>query len=101
MTPTKDKKALVAGLADAVVALSSRADATRFLTDLCTPVELNALAERWHVARLLDQGELTYREIGLATGVSTTTITRVARFLKQESNLGYRALIDAMKERAR
>ena len=68
----------------------------RLLTDLCTPAEIRTLAERWHVARLLDRTGLSYREIHEATGVSTTTIVRVARFLKQEPHQGYRRAIDAL-----
>ena len=61
------------------------------------PAEIRTLAERWHVARLLDDGELTYREIHEATGVSTTTIVRVARFLRQEDHGGYRILLNRLK----
>ena len=69
-------------------------EARALLADLCTPAEVHSLAERWQVARLLDAGEMTYREIHDATGVSTTTIVRVARFLRQEGNRGYRLLLD-------
>jgi uncharacterized protein YerC len=48
------------------------------------------------VARLLDETDLSYREIHEATGVSTTTIVRVGRFLRQEANQGYRLAIDAL-----
>ena len=68
----------------------------QLLRDLCTPAEVRTLAERWQVARLLDAGQLTYREIHDATGVSTTTIVRVARFLKEEQNGGYRLLLDRL-----
>ena len=71
-------------------------EARALLADLCTPAEVHSLAERWQVARLLDADELTYREIHDATGVSTTTIVRVARFLRQEGNGGYRALLDRL-----
>ncbi len=71
-----------------------------FLIDLCTPAERHALAERWLVAQLLDQGELSYREINAKTGVSTTTIGRVARFLKDEPHGGYRHVLDKMKEKS-
>ncbi len=84
-------------LADALVRLSTKDEARALLADLCTPAEIHTLAERWHVAKLLDAGEMTYREIHEATGVSTTTIVRVARFLRQEDNGGYRALLDRMK----
>ncbi len=89
---------LIDDLADALVAVTDKNQARALLADLCTPAEVHTLAERWHVAGLLDAGELTYREIHEATGVSTTTIVRVARFLKQENNLGYRALLDRMKK---
>lgn len=82
----------------AVLALESVDDCRRFFKDITTPAELRALAERWHVARLLDEGELSYREIHDETGVSTTTITRVARFLGQEPNQGYRRVLDRMKQ---
>lgn len=80
----------------ALVALRSSEEARAFLVDLCTPAELHALAERWHVAKLLDAGKMTYREIHDATGVSTTTVVRVARFLRQEPNGGYRLLLDRL-----
>lgn len=87
----------VEDLATALVSLKSDAEAQALLRDLCTPAEIRTLAERWQVARLLDDGQLTYREIHTATGVSTTTIVRVARFLKEEQNGGYRLLLDRQK----
>jgi TrpR-related protein YerC/YecD len=90
---SKARAALIDELADALVRFENKGEAKAFLADLCTPAEMHALAERWHVAQLLDEGELTYREIHEATGVSTTTIVRVARFLKTESFGGYRAIL--------
>ena len=49
-----------------------------FLADICTPAEIRALEERWQVARLLDKGSLSYREISKQTGASTTTVTAAA-----------------------
>ncbi|WP_309611081.1 YerC/YecD family TrpR-related protein [Sphingomonas sp.] len=86
------------GLATALASLRSDDEARLVLRDLCTPAEVRTLAERWQVARLLDAGHLTYREIHDATGVSTTTIVRVARFLKEEQNGGYRLLLDRLKD---
>ena len=91
---------MVDSLAEALAALRSSDEARVLLADLCTPAEVHSLAERWHVARLLDAGDLTYREIHEATGVSTTTIVRVARFLRQEDHRGYRLLLDRHKETA-
>lgn len=80
-------------LAAALAAIDDKKEAEAFLRDLTTPSELKAMAERWHVANLLSEGTLTYRQIHDVTGVSTTTITRVARFLNSPENKGYRALI--------
>ena len=85
-------------LAAVLAALRSNEEARALLRDLCTPAEVRTLAERWQVAKLLDTGAMTYREIHDATGVSTTTIVRVARFLKEEQNGGYRLLLDRMKD---
>ncbi len=77
----------------ALARLERKEDVRAFLVDLCTPAELRALIERWHVAQILDEGEKSYREIQADTGVSTTTIGRVARFLRDEPHGGYRAVL--------
>lgn len=53
----------------------------RFLIDLCTPAELRALAGRWRVVPLLKAGT-PYREIYEQTGVSVTTVGRIARTIE-------------------
>jgi TrpR-related protein YerC/YecD len=98
--PTRDLAALSADLCKALLTPTTSEEAASLLADLCTPAEIRTLAERWHVARLLDGTDLTYREIHDATGVSTTTIVRVARFLKQERNFGYRMALDRLKDEA-
>ena len=96
LTPTRDSAALMADLCAALLTPASQAEMAKLLTDLCTPQEIRTLAERWHVARLLDGTSLSYRDIHEATGVSTTTVVRVARFLRQEPHHGYRRAIDAL-----
>jgi len=81
-------------LENALSSLVNEADMARFLTDLCTPAELRALRERWQVAQILNAGDASYRDIHAQTGVSTTTIGRVARFLKDEPHQGYRIVLD-------
>ena len=76
----------------AVTTLESVAECRSFFRDLCTPAELQALVDRWQVVELLEQG-LTYRKIHDLTGVSVTTIGRVARFLTDGFG-GYRIAID-------
>jgi TrpR-related protein YerC/YecD len=96
--PIRDPDLLSEELCRALLTPRSPAEMARLLKDLCTPQEIRTLAERWHVARLLDEGKLSYREIHDATGVSPTTIVRVARFLRQEPHHGYRTAIDRLDE---
>ena len=96
VAPTREAEALTADLCAALLTPRNPAEMALLLTDLCTPAEIRTLAERWHVARLLDGSDLSYRDIHDATGVSTTTIVRVARFLRQEPHKGYRRAIDAL-----
>lgn len=84
-------------LCDALVRIDDAAQMRAVLIDLCTPAELRALVERWRVAQMLAEGEKSYRDIRAETGVSTTTIGRVARFLKDEPHGGYRLLLETVK----
>lgn len=92
---TKAEKDLI----EAILALENADECRRFLRDICTPQEISDLSDRWLVARLLDEGKLSYREIHAQTGVSVTTVGRVARFLEQENYQGYRTIIDRLKKR--
>jgi TrpR-related protein YerC/YecD len=96
-TPTRDLPRLTDDLCDALLSPKGRDEMRRLLLDLCTPAEVRTLAERWHVARLLDETDLSYREIHDGTGVSTTTIVRVGRFLRQEPHHGYRLALDRLR----
>ncbi len=76
----------------AIFSLKTRGEVRDFLRDLCTLSELEAMAHRWEVVRLLDQG-LPYLEIAERTGASTTTVTRVAHWLRHGED-GYRVALD-------
>ena len=99
LAPSRHSRQLLDDLCAALLTPRGADEMRRLLVDLCTPAEIRTLAERWHVARLLDQTELSYREIQEATGVSTTTIVRVARFLRQEPHQGYRQALDSLEAR--
>ncbi len=64
-----------------------------FFKDLCTPKEIKDMKDRLMVANLLLQGNFSYREIQTKTKTSLATITRVARFLTQESYQGYKLIL--------
>lgn len=67
-------------LLQAVLALRTEREAREFFRDLCSPAELEAMADRWAVVEELQRGS-PYRAIHQKTGVSVTTIGRVARTL--------------------
>jgi len=76
----RDEAAAEQSLFRALLTLRDVSEVRAFLVDLCTPAELQALKDRWLVAELLERG-LSYRQIHDRTGVSVTTIGRVARYL--------------------
>ena len=80
-------------LCRALAALESTGQVKAFLTDLCTPAELEAMTDRWRVVPLLLEGH-SYRDIHDISGVSVTTIGRVARCLGEGQ--GYRGAADAL-----
>lgn len=75
----------------AIDSLKTEEETEAFFRDLCTLSELEAMAHRWQVARFLEL-ELPYVEIAEKTGASTTTVTRVAHWLKHGEG-GYRAAL--------
>ncbi len=79
-------------LFDAIKSLESLEECRNFFKDLCTPAELQALVDRWQVVQYLQQ-DLPYRKIHDLTGVSVTTIGRVARFLTDGFG-GYQTAIE-------
>jgi TrpR-related protein YerC/YecD len=95
VSPRQEKLA-EANLFNAVAALRSAEECRAFFRDLCTPAEIQAMADRWAVVEWVRQG-LPYREIHRLTGVSVTTIGRVARYVAN-GNGGYLLLVNRMKK---
>ena len=58
----------------AVLSLKTIDECYAFFDDLCTVPEIKAMAQRYAVARMLDDGEI-YTEIVAHTGASTATIS--------------------------
>jgi len=86
--PTIQRTDPLSGLIAALLAMHSAGELRALLEDLCTPAELEAIADRWRVVPLLLDGT-AYREIHDLTGVSVTTIGRIARCLDMGAG-GYR-----------
>lgn len=82
-------------LYEALKSCQSVKEMKQLMTDLCTPNERQAMADRWKVIAPLLAG-LPYRTIHEKTGVSVTTIGRVARCLAEGSG-GYRLIFDRLQ----
>ncbi len=80
-------------LVQAMLSCKTEAEMAGFLRDIGTLSELQAWSERFEVAKQLAQG-ITYREIAKNTGASTTTVTRVGKFLENGEG-GYRKVLNA------
>ena len=91
-------RAARSSLAEAFLAMETAEECRALLRDLTTPAELEALVDRWRVVKYVDQG-VPYREIHARTGVSVTTIGRVARFL-EDGNGGYRLALERIKQKS-
>lgn len=78
-------------LYEAVLKLETPEECYRFFEDLCTIHEIQAMAQRLQVARMLRDG-VTYHEIVERTGASTATISRINRCLLYGAG-GYRTLL--------
>ena len=78
--PPNSHEGRVNDLVATIASLDSEDLTRRFLRDLCTRTEIEAMAQRWEVAQLVDQG-VSYVQIAQMTGASTATITRVAQWL--------------------
>lgn len=89
---SKDKDELF----KAILKLENIEECYNFFEDLCTIRELESIAQRLHVARLLSEGRV-YSDIVAMTGASTATISRVNRSL-QGGNDGYSIVFKRMDE---
>lgn len=80
----------------AILKLKTTNEAKRFFRDLLTIEEITEMSKRWQAARLLNQSQ-PYRQVAKKTGLSTTTVARVANWLKHGSG-GYRLILDRLNK---
>ncbi len=81
-------------LLEAMAGMTVPEELLALLIDLCTPAELESIVDRWRVVLSLSTG-MTYRDIHAATGVSVTTIGRVAR-CHDLGDGGYQRALDTL-----
>lgn len=82
-------------LARAFLLLRNRSGILSFFRDLFTPAEIAEFGKRLRAARLLD-GDVPYLDIVRETGLSSTTIARVSRWLRKGKG-GYRLVLKRLK----
>ena len=95
MFNTKLKSEDVTALFEAMLTLKSVDEFYMFFDDVCTIGEIRDIAQRFQVARLLDEG-VTYTDIAESTNASTATISRVKKCLSYGAD-GYRLALDRLK----
>jgi len=98
-TSTNGEERHWADLFATIAALRAPQEVQAFLRDLCTRAELDAMAHRWQVAQLLEEG-LSYLEVAQKAHTSTTTVTRVAQWLRNGEG-GYRLALSRRTNRKR
>ncbi len=81
-------------LYQAILKLKNLNEVKAFFRDLLTPQEIDTFSQRFKIAKLLYQGHSYARTAKLA-GVSTTTVTRVAFWLKRGRG-GYRLILNRL-----
>ena len=91
-TPSTD------ALFEAILSLESAEECYRFFEDVCTIKEVQDMAQRLAVARMLKSG-MNYQAISKETGASTATISRVNKCLNYGSG-GYEAILKRTEEKA-
>jgi TrpR-related protein YerC/YecD len=79
-------------LFEAILMLKNKEETRRFLRDLLTESELLEFANRWKVAQML-YANVPYTEIGKETGMSSTTIARVSKWLRNGKE-GYQLVLN-------
>jgi len=81
-------------LLKATLELRNLNEAKRFFRDLLTEAEIIEFAKRWQTARMLDE-KIPYSKIEKKTGLSSTTIARVSKWLNKGKG-GYRLMLDRL-----
>lgn len=78
-------------LYQAILSLKTLGECRQFFRDLLTIEEIAELSKRWQAVRLLDCGD-SYRAVAQKTGLSTTTVARVAHWLNHGEG-GYQLVL--------
>ncbi|MFA5318468.1 MAG: YerC/YecD family TrpR-related protein [Patescibacteria group bacterium] len=87
-------KPQINNLISAILALKDEKEAKRFLRDLLTEAELEEFSKRWQAAQMLDE-KMPYTQIIKKTGLSSTTVARISKWLKNGKG-GYKLMLNRL-----
>ena len=93
---SKFKNEFIDELFKAILLLDNVDDCYRFFEDVCTVGELQEIAQRLAVAKMLENSA-TYSEIVEKTGASTATISRVKKSLFYGAD-GYKLVLKKLAD---
>ena len=96
MKKLADNKENIDKLFEIIALAKDKYEVEAFMTDLCTPAELVSMAERWRVVGPVLKNT-PYRQVHEETGVSVTTVGRVARYIAQGAG-GYQMMYDRIED---
>ena len=97
MSDSKNNNTNLSDLFDTFTKFENSEEAKQFFEDLCTPTDLIAMAARWRVVNELKQNK-PYRQIHAETGVSLTTISRIARCITYGTS-GYNTIYERINQK--
>ena len=92
----KSNKDVIEGLYEAILSLKTIDECYKFFEDALTPKEITDIAQRIKAAKMLDSGK-SYLEVGIETGMSTATISRVSKALERGAG-GYKLILSRLKD---
>lgn len=84
-------------LFECILSLETVEECYDFFEDLCTTREVEEMSKRMRAARMLASNKV-YTEVAQETGLSTATISRVNRCLKEGTD-GYARILERAEER--
>ncbi len=84
---SQDTKALF----KAILQLKTEAECKKFFRDLLTEAEIKEFTNRWKVVLMLNK-KIDYLEITKETGMSSTTIARISKWLNKGMG-GYKLML--------
>lgn len=94
---SKFKRDDIDELFEGILSLKTVDECYRFFEDICTINEINSIAQRLQVSKMLDN-KCTYKEIEQETKASTATISRINKCLVYGAD-GYKIVLDNLAKK--